>query len=440
MSAKIISMNPDSPARNKVRAGDELVAINGREIIDVLDYKYFSYDKHLVLTLRTPEGKFRMVSVRKPAGADLGLDFESYLMDQARACRNRCLFCFVDQLPSGMRKSLYFKDDDARLSFLTGNYITLTNLSERELQRIIDLRISPINVSVHATEPALRAKLLGNPDGGAGYARMQRLAAGGIEMDCQIVCCPDINDGAALARSMRELAALYPQVNSVSIVPVGLTKHRENLPQLTPFDRDSALRTLEQVEAYSEICLEKYGSRIFFCADELYLKAGLDLPDDDWYEGYPQLENGVGLLRALETEFVRALKRSSFCGSDRFSIATGCAAAPFIHNLLTLYHEKCDRILGSIFPIVNDFLGHSIDVAGLITGGDLIAQLRGKDLGARLLIPVNMLRHGEGVFLDDVTVEDVSAALGVPVRVVRQDGEDLFDAMCGIECGNDSIF
>lgn len=431
MGAKIISIDSTSPVRNKVRVGDELLAINGREIMDVLDYKYFAYDSRLVLTLRTAEGKFRMVSVRKPTGADLGLDFESYLMDQARACRNRCLFCFVDQLPKGMRRTLYFKDDDARLSFLTGNYITLTNLSERELQRIIDLKISPINVSVHATEPALRAKLLGNPDAADGYARMQKLAAGGIEMECQIVCCPGINDGEALARSMRELADLYPQVNSVSVVPVGLTKHREKLPQLTPFNRESARETIAQVTAYGDECLKKFGSRIFFCADELYLKAEMDLPDDDWYEGYPQLENGVGLLRLLETEFVAALQQRDDADGKPFSIATGVSAAPFVHSLFTFAVEKYGKIKGNIYPIANDFLGHSIDVAGLVTGGDLIAQLRGKDLGERLLIPINMLRHGDGVFLDDVTLEDVSAALGVPVRVVQQDGADLLAAMCG---------
>jgi putative radical SAM enzyme (TIGR03279 family) len=330
-----------------------------------------------------------------------------------------------------MRRTLYFKDDDARLSFLTGNYITLTNLSERELQRIVDLRISPIRVSVHATEPALRAKLIGNPDAARGYELMQRLAAGGIEMECQIVCCPGLNDGEALSRSMRELSALYPQVNSVSVVPVGLTKHRERLPALTPFDRAHALETVRQVEAFGDECRKKHGSRIFFCSDELYLKAGLELPPDEWYEGYPQLENGVGLLRLLATEFLEGLSEGVKCGGKPFSIATGVAAAPFLRRLLAQAREKCVTINGEVYAVENDFLGHSIDVAGLVTGGDLIAQLRNKALGERLLIPVNMLRHGEGVFLDDVTLEDVTAALGVPVRVVQQDGKDLLEAMCG---------
>ena len=431
MSNKIVSVDENSPARNKVRPGDELLKINGNEIVDVLDYKYFSYEPSLLLTLRAPEGGYRVVKVNKAEGQDLGLNFETYLMDQARACRNRCLFCFVDQLPRGMRRTLYFKDDDARLSFLTGNYITLTNLSERELQRIIDLKISPIHVSVHATEPEMRAKLLGNPDAARGYELMQRLAAGGIEMECQIVCCPGINDGAVLDRSMRELTALWPQVNSVSIVPVGLTKHREKLPALTPFDRPHALETVRQVEAYGDECMKRLGSRVFFCADELYLKAGLEPPPDEWYEGYPQLENGVGLLRLLTTEFTDALSEGAACDGKPFSIATGVAAAPFLNRLFTLAKEKCDTLQGNVFPIENDFFGHTIDVAGLVTGGDLIAQLRGKPLGDRLLIPVNMLRHGEGVFLDDVTLEDVTSALGVPVRVVRQDGRDLLAAMCG---------
>ena len=431
MSNTIVSVDDDSPVRGKVRPGDELLKINGNEIVDVLDYKFYSYEPRLTLTLRDPDGGYRVVAARKAEGQDLGLNFETYLMDKARACRNHCLFCFVDQLPRGMRRTLYFKDDDARLSFLTGNYITLTNLSERELQRIVDLKISPIHVSVHATEPALRAKLLGNPDGARGYELMQRLAAGGIEMECQIVCCPGINDGEALDRSMRELAALWPEVNSVSVVPVGLTKHREKLPVLQPFDREKALETVRQVEAFGDDCLRRLGSRVFFCADELYLKAGLEPPEDAWYEGYPQLENGVGLLRLLATEFESCLSRGVESDGKPFSVATGVAAAPFLRRLLARARESCAIIKGEVYAVENDFLGRSIDVAGLVTGGDLIWQLRGRALGERLLIPVNMLRHGEGVFLDDVTLEDVTAALGVPVRVVAQDGGDLLEAMCG---------
>ncbi|MGI5935918.1 MAG: DUF512 domain-containing protein [Oscillospiraceae bacterium] len=430
-STVIKSIEPDSPLYNKVHPGDRLLAINGNRIADVLDYKYYSYDSKLTLEIEDAGGKTVRVRVRKEEGQDLGLEFETYLMDRARSCANKCLFCFIDQLPKGMRESLYFKDDDARLSFLTGNYITLTNLSERELDRIIALRISPINISVHATDPELRVRLLGNPRAAWGYEIMKRLAEGGITINCQIVCCPGLNDGQALSRTMEDLAVLYPQVASVSVVPVGLTKHREGLPLLRPFGRETAAETIRQVNGFGRICLEKYGSRIFYCADELYLKAGMPIPGDEYYEGWPQLENGVGMLRLLETEFLGELKLADpGYGSGRpFSIATGVAAAPFIHKLLMTAAEKCYKLQGKVYAVVNDFFGHSIDVAGLVTGGDLIAQLRGADLGERLLIPQNMLRHGEGVFLDDVTLEDVERELGIPVCPVAQDGAQLLRAM-----------
>ena len=430
MSSVIKKIESHSPLLHKAHEGDRLVSINGHEIIDVLDYKFFSYDTRLAVELESPGGHRRTVKVKKREGGDLGLEFDTYLMDKARPCRNRCVFCFVDQLPRGMRQTLYFKDDDARLSFLTGNYITLTNLSERELQRIIDLRVSPINVSVHATDPELRVKLLGNKNAGRGYELMQRLAEGGITMNCQIVCCPGLNDGEALSKSMEDLSALYPRVNSVSIVPVGLTKHREGLCSLKPFDLDSARETISRINAYGESCLEKYGSRIFFASDELYLKAKLPLPEDEYYEDYAQLENGVGLLRLLTVEFLAALE--SFDGNvsnKPFSIATGVSAAPFLEKLLVTAQEKYANISGRVYAIVNDFFGHTIDVAGLITGGDLIAQLKGRPLGERLLIPRNMLRDGETVFLDDVSVSDVERELGVSVVIVEQDGGDLLEKM-----------
>lgn len=432
MSSVIKKIEKHSPLLHKAKIGDKLLSINGKEITDVLDYKFFSYDTRLEVALEGENGQKRIVKVKKPAGGDLGLEFETYLMDRARACKNRCVFCFVDQLPRGMRKTLYFKDDDARLSFLTGNYITLTNLSEREITRIIDLRISPINVSVHATEPALRAKLLGNPEGAGGYELLKRLAAGGITMNCQIVCCPELNDGDALSQSMSDLAALYPQVYSVSIVPVGLTKHRENLFPLRPFNKDEAIETIARINAFGDECLEKHGSRIFFPSDELYLKAELPIPADEYYENYTQLENGVGLLRLLEVEFLSALEYEDVnCDATPFSIATGVSAAPFLSKLIVTAQQKYANINGKVFPILNDFFGHTIDVAGLVTGGDLIAQLRGKDLGERLLIPQSMLRDGEGVFLDDVTIDEVERELGIRVIPVGQDGGDLFHAMTG---------
>ena len=430
----VTNIDARSPLRGRVRVGDKLLSINGHEVEDVLDYRYWSYEPQLTLVFRSADGGEYSVKARKGEGEDLGLDFEEYLMDRPWGCSNRCKFCFIDQLPKGLRRTLYFKDDDARLSFLTGSYITLTNLSERELERICALKISPINVSVHATDGSLRAELMGNPKAADIMGPLKRLAAAGIVMDCQIVCCPGWNDRGQLSRTMSDLAGLYPGVNSVSIVPVGLTKHREGLAELRPFDRESAAETIDRVEAYAEECLQRLGSRVFWCSDELYLKAGREVPADEYYEEYSQLENGVGLMRLLETEFMAALRLAEPDEGmgGRFTIATGVAAAPLLEKLLQTAHKKCGKIDGQVCAIVNDFFGHTIDVAGLVTGGDLIAQLRGKDLGERVLIPHTMLRHGEGVFLDDVTLEEASEALGVPVTPIGGSGGELLDAMLGV--------
>ena len=430
----VTNIDARSPLRGRVRVGDKLLSINGHEVEDVLDYRYWSYEPQLTLLFRSADGGEYSVKARKGEGEDLGLDFEEYLMDRPWGCSNRCKFCFIDQLPKGLRKTLYFKDDDARLSFLTGSYITLTNLSERELERICALKISPINVSVHATDGALRAELMGNPKAADIMGPLKRLADAGIVMDCQIVCCPGWNDRGQLSRTMSDLAGLYPGVNSVSIVPVGLTKHREGLAELRPFDRESAAETIDRVEAFAEECLLRLGSRVFWCSDELYLKAGREVPEDEYYEEYSQLENGVGLMRLLETEFMAALRLAEpdEGAGGRFAIATGVSAAPLLEKLLQTAHKKCAKIDGQVCAIVNDFFGHTIDVAGLVTGGDLIAQLRGKDLGERLLIPHTMLRHGEGVFLDDVTLEQASEALGVPVTPIGGSGGELLDAMLGV--------
>lgn len=430
MSSVIKSIDSDSPLRRRARVGDRLVSINGNEIVDVLDYKYFSYDTDLTVVLETPEGRRRAVRVKKREGGELGLGFETYLMDKARSCSNHCLFCFIDQLPRGMRKTLYFKDDDARLSFLTGNYVTLTNLSEREIQRIIDLHISPINVSVHATDPELRAGILRNPKAAEGYEIMRRLAAGDITMNCQIVCCPGINDGDALVKSMEDLKALYPRVNSVSVVPVGLTKFRDRLYPLETFDADGAARTVDLVSGFSEKCLEECGSRIFFLSDEFFIKAGRPIPEDAYYEDYVQYENGVGILRLLETEFSSALGYSDGnCAGTPFSIVCGVSAKPFLENLLMTAKKKCDKMQGKVFSVENDFFGHTIDVTGLITGGDLIAQLKGRVFGKRLLIPSTMVRDVDAVFLDDVTVGQVESELGVKAEIIGADGGELFEAM-----------
>lgn len=429
----IKTITPGSPAhRAGLREGEVLTAINGHRIVDVLDYKYYSYDASLALTLKDGETE-RTVALTKDVGEDLGLEFETYLMDRARSCANKCVFCFVDQLPKGMRETLYFKDDDARLSFLLGNYITLTNLSKRELQRICDLHISPINISVHATDPEVRKLLLGSRRGGEIMDIMGRFAEAGIVMNCQIVSCPGLNDGPILQKSMEELAALYPQVKSVSIVPVGVTRHREGLYPLEPYTVEKAAAVVRQVEAFAEQCLEEYDSRIFWCSDEFYIQGELELPEDEYYEEYTQLENGVGMIRLLETEC-----RGACYGApenipvEPFSVASGVAVAPYLREIIDSAAERCHTELDyHLYPIVNHFFGETITVSGLITGQDLIAQLKGKELGTRLLISQTMLRQGETVFLDDVTVEQVSEALGVPVVPVAQDGFELFEAVFG---------
>lgn len=432
----ICSVDAHSPAsRAGVKVGEQLVQVNGHPVVDVLDYKFYTYDPKLSLVLRSPEGKERTVKVRKQEGEELGLNFETYLMDKARCCANRCIFCFVDQLPQGMRETLYFKDDDARLSFLMGNYITLTNLSPRELDRIVDLRVSPINISVHATDPDLRVMMLGHRNAGRIMDIMERFAKAHITMNCQIVACPGINDGAQLRKSMEDLEALYPYVKSVSIVPVGLTCHREGLHPLQPYDKAKAELVLDMVEEFAQKCLEKHGSRIFWCSDEFYLRAERAIPEDEYFEDYTQLENGVGMLRLLRTEFDSALRLADPVESVRsFSTACGVDAAAWIKEIVDRAAEKC-HTKGTVYPIVNHFLGESITVSGLVTGGDLIAQLKGRDLGERLLIPINMLRHGEDVFLDDITLSDVERELSVEVIPVNQDGFDLCDAIFDIREG-----
>ena len=431
---KIQSVDPHSPARRAgVRPGERLTHINGRPIADVLDYKFYAYDPRLELTLEE-DGRTRTVRVRKGEGEELGLNFETYLMDRARSCANRCIFCFVDQMPPGMRETLYFKDDDARLSFLMGNYITLTNLSEREIDRICALRISPINISVHATDPALREAMLRHRRAGECLDIMKRFAGAGIEMNCQIVSCPGINDGPALDRTLADLGALHPAVASVAVVPVGLTKYREGLCHIDPYTPAQAAALIGQVEAFAAAFLEKHGTSLAWCSDEFYLLAGRALPEKAYYEDMNQLENGVGMLRLLQSQAELALEGEALSDltPPPFSIATGVSAAPFVEKIVDRCREKCGNIVGTVHPVANRFFGETITVSGLVTGGDLIGQLRGKELGERLILPSNMLRAGEQVFLDDVTVAQVEEALGVPVCPVdAESGFDLVDAILG---------
>ena len=398
----------------------------------MLDYRFYGYDPKLTLVVQEPSGAQRTVHIRKAEGEDIGLNFETYLMDEERSCSNHCLFCFVDQMPPNMRDTLYFKDDDARLSFLMGNYTTLTNLSEREAQRIIDLRISPINVSVHATDPKLRSILLGNKAAAKGLEYMKAFAQAGIVMNCQIVVCPGLNDGSQLRRTMEDLADMG--VATCAIVPVGITKYRKGLYQMPPVTEKIAGEILDCVLPFSEECLRKYGTRLFFCADELFIKANRPLPEEAYYEGYAQLENGVGMLRSMENEFMSALAQMEPDAPCRpFSIATGCLAAPFLRELIETARTRCPAVQGTVYAIENHYFGTTIDVAGLVTATDIMAQLKGRPLGERLLIPANMLRHGGNVFLDDYTVEDVEKQLGVPVMVSESDGFSLIDTIFEIE-------
>ena len=429
MSTIITSVDRHSPAeRAGIAAGEQLLTINGHEIIDVLDYRFYGYDTDCRLELREPSGAVRTVSLRKPEGRDLGLNFDTVLMDEMRSCANHCIFCFVDQMPPGMRKTLYFKDDDARLSFLQGNYITLTNLTEREAQRIIDLRISPINVSVHTTDPQLHCTMLGNKNALRSLDYIRAFCKAGIVMNGQIVVCPGWNDGDQLRRTLRDLTEM--QFSSCSLVPVGITKYRQGLAKLRPVDAATAAEIIDIADEYGRENLERFGTRRFFCADELYLRAGRPLPQAEYYEGYRQLENGVGLMRSLEDDFLAGLATVDVPARfSPFTIATGTAAAPFLTGLVQQAQARFPDLRGEVVAIDNDFFGHTIDVAGLLTGQDISAQLQKRPLGDRVLIPLHMLRHGETVFLDDYTVERLSQELGRPVQVVGLDGFDLADAL-----------
>ena len=427
MASKIVSVDAGSPAaRAGVQAGETLLAIDGAAVRDVLDYKFYSYDARLTLKVLEQDGQtVREVRVRKQEGEPLGLNFDHYLMDKMKQCSNKCVFCFIDQLPRGMRPSLYVKDDDARMSFLMGNYISMTNLSEADVDRILRMHISPVNISVQTTNPELRVKMLRNPRAGEALQIMDKFAAGGITMNCQLVVCKGLNDGEELKRSLRDLKALYPAVNTVSVVPFGMTRHREGLYPLEPTDKAAAAAILDIVEPFADVCLRELGTRLVWCGDELYLKAGRPLPDTDYYEEFTQFENGIGMLPLFMEEFRLALPDYEGRSARPFTIATGAAAAPSMAVLLDEAAAKCDNLNGKVVEIRNDFFGHRVSVAGLITGQDLIAQLRGRALGERVLISANMLRDGGDVFLDDYTPQQVSDALGVPLVPVEIDGADL---------------
>ena len=432
MAVIIDSVQKGSPAyKAGFKAGETLVTLNGHQIMDVLDYRFYQDEQRLEAQVLSETGEKRLLHVCKRAYEDLGLDFATYLMDRQRSCKNKCVFCFIDQLPAGLRDSLYFKDDDSRLSFLFGNYITLTNITEHEVERIMHMHISPINISVHTTNPTLRVKMMNNRFAGEKLEILYRLADAGIGINCQLVLCPGWNDGAELERTLRDLTALEA-VNCIAAVPVGLTKYRQGLTPLTLFDPAAAAAVIDCIDRFGEECLEKTGRRRVYAADEFYLIAGREMPEAAFYEDFALLENGVGLWALLKSEAADAVTDEPAPQSPRrVSLATGVSAAPLMRELVDMAAAKWHNLNGRVYPIVNDFFGHTINVAGLVTGGDLIRQLKDKPLGDELLIPSVMLRREGDLFLDDVSLDDVERELGVPLRPVPNDGYALMAALAG---------
>ncbi|MCD8097994.1 MAG: DUF512 domain-containing protein [Lachnospiraceae bacterium] len=412
-------------AELEIRPGDVLLSVNGQTPEDVFDYRYLISDEEIVVLVRSADGEEWEYEIEKEYGEDLGLEFENGLMDAYRSCRNKCIFCFIDQLPKGMRDTLYFKDDDSRLSFLQGNYLTLTNMGEHELDRIIYYKLSPINISFQTTNPELRCRMLRNRFAGDIMEKVRRLKDAGILMNGQIVLCKDVNDGEELERSICDLSALMPQLQSVSVVPVGLTRYRDGLYPLIAFTKEDACEVLACIHRWQERFYEEYGTHFIHAGDEWYLLAEQPFPEEDCYDGYLQLENGVGMARLLEEEVRAALAdHEGDTRERRLTIATGELAAPLLARHIARIQEKYPNLRVQVTPIHNDFFGEQITVAGLVTGGDLIRQLTGKVFGDRLLITENMMKDGENVFLDDVTAEQVESALQAKLSIVESSGND----------------
>ena len=421
------SVDPRSLAEKAgLQAGDILISVNENEIRDVLDYRYYITERYLSLLVHRGPALLTF-QIKKGEYDDLGLNFETYLMDKKHTCRNKCIFCFIDQNPHGMRDTIYFKDDDSRLSFLLGNYITLTNLSDADIDRIIKMRLTPINISVHTTNPALRCQMMNNRFAGDVLSYLDRLDKSGIAINAQIVLCKGVNDGAELDRTLSDLSA-FKNIGSVAVVPSGLTKHREGLYPLEPFTKEDARAVLDQVNAFGEKMLSEKGRRLVFPSDEFYLKAESAIPEEDYYEDYPQLENGVGMIASMRGEFEAELE---YLAEDydtqkeiHCSIATGYAAYSFIQELVDTLKKHCPNLNCTVYPIENRFFGENITVAGLVCGCDLIEQLQDKPLGNFLALPSVMLRDEQDRFLDDTTLETLSERLNIPVRLSPSTGED----------------
>lgn len=452
---KIKEIVPGSIAQElELEAGDVLLAVNGQEVEDVFDYHYLANEEYLTVLIRKADGEEWELEIEKEFEEDLGIVFENSLMDEYRSCRNKCIFCFIDQMPKGMRETLYFKDDDSRLSFLQGNYVTLTNMSDHDIDRIIRYRLEPINISFQTMNPQLRCKMLNNRFAGDVFPKIKRLADAGIEMNGQIVLCRGVNDGEELEYSIREMTKYLPYLRSVSVVPVGLTKFRDGLYPLEPFTPEDACQVIDQIEDWQKRIYPQYGIHFIHASDEWYILAGREFPEEERYDGYLQLENGVGMMRLLHEETMEALRelalengcvKDSACAGKELgsgmsgenavcreiSIATGRLAAPLLHKLTEEIKKQYPDVKVHIYEIENWFFGERITVAGLITGGDLLEQLKGQELGEELLLPCNMLRSGENVFLDDVTVDELEKALQIKVRIVKSSGCDFVRAVTG---------
>ena len=413
-----------------IQVGELLISINQHTIHDVLDYMYYASETEVLLIIEN-QGMQREVKISKDEYDDLGLEFASFLMDKKQSCRNKCVFCFIDQMPPNMRESLYFKDDDARLSFLQGNYVTLTNMTQQDVDRIIQMKLN-INVSVHTTNPELRCKMMNNRFAGQKLDYLWQMAKAGIQLNCQIVLCPGLNDGAELERTLKDLGQMLPNLTSVAVVPVGLSKFRENLYPLTSFTKETAGQAIDLIENYQLKFLKSFHTRVVFPSDEFFLIAERDLPNADYYEDYPQYENGVGMLRSLADEFYSALADEETRNINRtISIATGKSAYEFICKLTQEAERKFSGLTCQVFCIKNYFFGETITVTGLITAQDLINQLKNKNLGDILLLSSSMIRKNSDVFLDDFKISDVEKNLNINIQLVDNDGYDLLDAILG---------
>lgn len=436
----IKTVQPGSIAEEmEIEAGDRLLAINGEDVEDIFDYQYMIQDEYVEVTIAKPSGEEWILEIDKEYTEDLGVEFENGLMDDYRSCTNKCIFCFIDQMPKGMRDTLYFKDDDSRLSFLQGNYVTLTNMSEKDVERVIKYHMSPINISFQTTNPELRCKMLHNRFAGDALKKVDRFFEAGIEMNGQIVLCKGVNDGAELERSLSDLTGYLPHLRSVSVVPVGLSKYREGLYPLEPFTKEDAEKVLDTIHAWQEKVFPKYGLHFVHASDEWYILAGRDVPEEDNYDGYLQLENGVGMVRLLWEEFMDSLRQLKENGAverwngrkREISTVTGRIVYPYIYRMAKLMEETFPGLRVHVNAIRNDFFGERITVTGLLTGQDIIAQLKDTRLGEELLLPQNVLRSGERVLLDDYTVDDISDALQVPVNIVKSSGYDFTESLLG---------